>query len=73
MILSIGSRDAKFGKWSPSWEGPFRAVGIVPGNSSFCGNVRWGQASQSTQWEILEKVLPKCVARLLTKPVLRRL
>ena len=24
VILPIGSRDRKFGKWSPSWEGPFR-------------------------------------------------
>jgi hypothetical protein len=23
MILSIGSRSSKFGKWSPNWEGPY--------------------------------------------------
>jgi hypothetical protein len=32
-ILPIGSKNNKFGKWSPSWEGPFKVVGIVPGNS----------------------------------------
>ena len=33
VILPVGSRSRKFGKWSPSWEGPLRAVRIVPGNS----------------------------------------
>jgi hypothetical protein len=34
-ILPLGARDRKFEKWSPSWEGPFRDVRIVPGNSYF--------------------------------------
>jgi hypothetical protein len=33
-ILPMGTRDRKFGKWSPSWEGPYRVVKIVPGNAS---------------------------------------
>jgi hypothetical protein len=33
--LPLGSRDNKFVKWSPSWEGPYRVVGIVPGNAYF--------------------------------------
>jgi hypothetical protein len=35
MILPLGMRDTKFGKWSPSWEGPFKMVKIVLGNSYF--------------------------------------
>jgi hypothetical protein len=34
-ILPVGTRDNKFGKWSPSWEGPFRVVKVVPGNAYF--------------------------------------
>jgi hypothetical protein len=34
-IFPISSRDAKFGKWSPSWEGPFQVTGIVAGNFYF--------------------------------------
>jgi hypothetical protein len=34
-ILPWGTRDKKFGKWSPSWEGPFRVNQIVPRNSYF--------------------------------------
>jgi hypothetical protein len=26
MILSLGTQSSKFGKWSPSWEGPFRVI-----------------------------------------------
>ena len=33
VILPVGSKDKKFGKWSPSWEGPFKIVRVVPGNS----------------------------------------
>jgi len=24
LILPIGTRSSKFGKWSPNWEGPYR-------------------------------------------------
>jgi hypothetical protein len=33
MILSIGSRSSKFGKWSPNWEGLYRIEEVIPGNS----------------------------------------
>jgi hypothetical protein len=33
VILPIGSKDNKFGKWSPSWEGPFKIARVVPANS----------------------------------------
>ena len=31
--LPIGSKDSKFGKWSPSWEGPYLIKHCVPGNA----------------------------------------
>jgi hypothetical protein len=34
-ILPLGTRSGKFGKWSPSWEGPFRVIRVVPGNAYF--------------------------------------
>lgn len=33
LILPVGSKDRKFGKWSPSWERPLWITRIVPGNS----------------------------------------
>jgi hypothetical protein len=34
-ILSLGTRRGKFGKWSPSWEGPFRVIQVVSCNAYF--------------------------------------
>jgi hypothetical protein len=34
-ILPLGLRDAKFGKWSSSWKGPFKVTRVVLGNSYF--------------------------------------
>jgi hypothetical protein len=34
-ILLLGTRSGKFGKWSPSWERPFRVIRVVPGNAYF--------------------------------------
>jgi hypothetical protein len=31
-ILPIGSKNNKFGKWSPSWEGPYKVVKVCSGN-----------------------------------------
>jgi hypothetical protein len=35
MILPLGNRSGKFGKWSPIWEGPFRVIQVVSGNAYF--------------------------------------
>ena len=32
-ILPLGMKSNKFGKWSPSWEGPYRVVKDIFGNS----------------------------------------
>jgi hypothetical protein len=34
-ILPLETQSGKFGKWSPSWEGPFRVIRVVPGNAYF--------------------------------------
>jgi hypothetical protein len=34
-ILPLRTQSGKFGKWSPSWEGPFRVIRVVPGNAFF--------------------------------------
>jgi hypothetical protein len=32
-ILPIATKGNKFGKWFPSWEGPYRIVKVCSGNS----------------------------------------
>jgi hypothetical protein len=34
-ILPLGTRYNKFGKWSPSWEGPYMVSKVVHGNAYF--------------------------------------
>jgi hypothetical protein len=35
MILPLGTRSGKFGKWSSSWEGPLSVIRVVSGNAYF--------------------------------------
>ena len=32
-ILPLGTKSNKFGKWSPSWEGPYMIIKVIFGNS----------------------------------------
>jgi hypothetical protein len=47
-VRSTQTKYRKFGKWSPSWEGPYRVVEILLGNPYFV---------QSLQREKLPKAL----------------
>jgi hypothetical protein len=38
-ILLLGTRSGKFGKWSRSWDEPFRVIRVVPGNTYFLENL----------------------------------
>jgi hypothetical protein len=44
IILPIGARDCQFGKWSPTWEGPFTVMRVIPGNAYFIESLK-GEAS----------------------------
>jgi hypothetical protein len=58
MILPLGSKDRKFRKWSPSWEGPFRIIGIVPGNSYFIETLEGRKVEKALNGEYLKKYFP---------------
>ena len=38
--LPIGSKDSKFGKWSPNWEGPYRIKCCAPSNAYILETLR---------------------------------
>jgi len=57
-ILPVGTRDRKFGKWSPSWEGPYKVVGIVLGNSYFVQTLQGGGLSKALNGRYLKKYYP---------------
>ena len=58
VILPIGSRDRKFGKWSQSWEGPFRITRVVPGNSYLMESVQGTVLPRALNDKYLKKYHP---------------
>ena len=57
-VLPIGTKDKRFGKWSPSWEGLYKIVEIVPGNSYFVQSLRGGKLSKALNGKYLKKYHP---------------
>jgi len=39
LVLPIGTKDPKFGKWSPTWDGPYKISKCVPGNAYILENL----------------------------------
>jgi hypothetical protein len=57
-ILPFGSKDWKFRKWSPSWEGPFRIAGIVPWNAYFVETSEGKKVEKAINERYLKKYFP---------------
>jgi hypothetical protein len=57
MILPLGSKDRKFGKWSPNWEGPFKIARIVPGNSYFMEILEGKKVEKALNGKYLKKYM----------------
>jgi hypothetical protein len=57
-ILPVGSKDNRFGKWSPGWEGPYKVPGIVPGNANFVETMEGRELPKSLNGKYLKKYYP---------------
>ena len=57
-ILPVGTKDRKFSKWSPSWEGPYKIFEIVPGNSYFVQSLQGEKLSKALNGKYLKKYYP---------------
>jgi hypothetical protein len=57
-ILTLGSKDRKFGKWPPSWEGPFRIIGVMPENSCFVETLEGKKVEKALNGKYLKKYFP---------------
>jgi len=55
LILPIGTKSSKFGKWSPNWEGPYRINRSAPGNAYILETLEG--VSQSIKWKIFKEIL----------------
>ena len=57
MKLPIGSKDNKFGKWSPNWEGPYRIKRCAPGNAYILETLK-GKDGRAINGKYLKKYYP---------------
>ena len=58
LILPIGTKSSKFGKWSPTWEGPFRVSRCVPGNAYIMETLEGEEYSRALNGKYLKKYYP---------------
>jgi hypothetical protein len=58
MILPLGTRSGKFGKWSPSWEGPFRVIWVVLGNTYFMEDLEGHSLPKALNRKYLKRYYP---------------
>jgi hypothetical protein len=57
-ILPLGTRSGKFGKWSPSWEGPFRVIRVVSGNTYFMEDLEGHSLPKALNGKYLKHYYP---------------
>jgi hypothetical protein len=61
MILSLGNQSGMFGKWSPSWEGPFRVIRVVSGNAYFMEDLEGRSLSKALARLIKEIIVSRWI------------
>jgi hypothetical protein len=57
-ILPIGSKSNKFGKWSPSREGPYKVVRVCSRNSNMVESLQGQQLPRALNGRYLKKFYP---------------
>jgi hypothetical protein len=57
-ILPVGTKDHKFGKWSPSWEGPYTIVKIITGDSYMLKTLRGEHLPRALNGRYFKKYYP---------------
>jgi hypothetical protein len=57
-IFPLETRSIKFGKWSPSWEGPYRIIGIALGNAYFVETLEGRGLAKAINGKYLKKYYP---------------
>ena len=57
-VLSLGMKSNKFGKWSPSWEGPYKIVKVIFGNYYMVETMQGERLSRALNGRYLKKYYP---------------
>ena len=57
-ILPLGMKSNKFGKWLPSWEGPYKIVKVISGNSYMMETVQGERPRRAINGRYVKKFYP---------------
>ena len=57
-ILPLETKNKKFGKWSPSWEGPYRIIKVIFGNSYMLEGLQGERLPRALNGMYLKKYFP---------------
>jgi hypothetical protein len=57
-ILPLRTKDINFGKWSPSWEGPYNIVKVIVGNSYMMESFQGTRLPRALNGWYLKKYYP---------------
>ena len=57
-ILPLGTKSNKFGKWSPSWEGPYKITKVIFGNSYMVETMQGERLPRALNERYLKKYYP---------------
>ena len=57
-VLPLKTKDRKFGKWSPSWEGPYKVKRVVPGNAYVLEDLQGNELPKALNGRFLKKYDP---------------
>ena len=55
VILPLGTKDPKLGKWSPNWEGPFKVLKVIPGGAYSIQELATGNTIKSINGRFLKR------------------
>ena len=56
--MPLGMKSNKFGKWSPSWEGPYKIIKVIFGNSYIMETVQGERLPRAINGKYLKKFYP---------------
>ena len=58
LVLPIRTKDPKFGKWSPTWEGPYKISRSVPANAYILETLEGEEFFSALNGKYLKKYYP---------------
>ena len=68
-VLPLNTKDRRFGKWSPSWEGPFRVTRVVLGNAYMLEDLQGGGLPKALNGRFLKRYYASVWQSVDGKPI----